>query len=270
MEYVTAIIATSHVDSHGDRLTVDALKSMVDQINSQYIPMIVEHDPRCPPLGRITSARLVRSDDGEYAVETTTQFFDAGEEPKLDVTGRSMPVRQVNDDFLHLVDDRSFASPEDQALLEELRNLISGKQETEVKKASDPISILQIAGMFPAGRIATGLLNKVGSDRWDTFKKKLSAIVKKKGQERGECLLIFRFVLLPEPGPVSIEIILTNPSGADINLFLGQGLRDLDQATPSLLLKSKDLSKIVTRYSEGKLTVSFAVRKDAVPVYFKL
>ncbi|MFC1916858.1 hypothetical protein ACFLX1_01835 [Chloroflexota bacterium] len=169
MKYVTARIATSHIDLHGDKLIVDALRSMVNQINSQYLPMTVEHDPRQPPQGRVISARLERLDDGEYAVETTTQIIEAGDKIEPDNTGRRMPLRKVDDESLHLVYDRSFTTPENQALIEELRYLVSGKKETEEKKALEPISVLQIVGLFIAGGIASGLLSKIGADCWDVF-----------------------------------------------------------------------------------------------------
>jgi hypothetical protein len=270
MKYTKGVIATSHVDRHGDRLTREALASMVEQINKYYIPQYYQHDPRIPPLGRAVHAELKQLDDGEYAVEATTQIFEAGDEIEPDNTGRKMPLRRVDDESLHLVDDRSFATPEDQALIEELRCLVSGKKETEEKKALEPVSILQIAGLFIAGGIASGLLSKVGADCWDAFKRKLSELARKKSQERGECLLTFRCMLKQQTEPMSLEVILTNPSETDIDLFLRQGLQDLDRVTPQLLSVGRNLSKIVLKYSEGKLEVSFGVRRDAVPVYFKL
>jgi hypothetical protein len=269
MKYAEGIFATSHIDRHGDKLTINALTSMVTQINSQYLPIIVEHDPRCPPQGRTISAQLEQLEDGEYAVKATSQLFEKGDNIEFDNTGRKMPIREVNDEFIHIIDDRSFATPDDQVSIEELRQIISGKKDTEEKKALDPISVLQIAGIFILGGIATGFINKIGADCWDAFKRKLSEIIQKKKEERSECLLIFRFLLKHQQNTISIEVILTNPSNTDIDLFLKEGLQDLDKLSP-YLLSNKNISKIVLEYSKGKLAVSFGVRSDAVPMYFHL
>lgn len=61
-----AIIATTHRDSEGDKLALEALYSLVDGIRSSYIPIWDEHDPRKPPLGRIASAEVCERNDGEY------------------------------------------------------------------------------------------------------------------------------------------------------------------------------------------------------------
>ena len=139
---------------------------------SSYIPNLLEHDPRIPPLGRVVSARLKQLEDGEYAVEIQTQMFEPGENIELDNSGRKMPMQGISDEYIHLIDDRSFESPEDQSSLEELRAIISGKKERAEKKALLPISVLEIGAVFVAGGIFTGLLNKIGADCWDAFKKK--------------------------------------------------------------------------------------------------
>ena len=269
MKYITGIIASTHVDLHGDRFSIEALKSLVDQANSQYIPSILEHDPRVPPLGRVVSARLTQLEDGNYGVEIQTQIFEPGDDIELDNSGRKMPMSRISDEYLHLIDDRSFYIPEDQSLLEELIVIMSGKKERAEKKALLPISVLEIGGAFVAGGIFTGLFNKIGADCWDSFKKKVSSVIEKKRKDRGQCLFTFRSVINQEPTPISLEVILTNPSESDIDNFLEYGIKELDRIAPQLLSVSPNVSRIVFEYAKNKLTISFGVRTDAVPVYWE-
>lgn len=76
-----AIIATTHVDSEGDKLAIEALHSLVDSICSSYIPIWNEHDPRHPPIGRIATAKVRERDDGEHEVVALLESFD-GSEPE--------------------------------------------------------------------------------------------------------------------------------------------------------------------------------------------
>ena len=79
MKKIKGIYATSNVDNHGKAFSVEALKMLVEQINNSYMPMGVEHDPRIPPIGRIISAKLIKRDDGSYAVEGISEIFEEGD-----------------------------------------------------------------------------------------------------------------------------------------------------------------------------------------------
>jgi len=269
MKVLEARIASSHLDLHRDKLTVEALESLVSQINAQYIPVNMEHDPRIPPAGRFVSACLERLEDGEYAVLGTAEVFEDGDCIPIGDPSRTMPIREVSDSLLHLIDDRSFSSPRDQAQLEDIRNLLGAMKETDEKKALDPTSVLIVAGAL-ATPFAAGFLGKAGSDTWDAVRNKLAAIINKKRQERGECLLVFRQNLVHDGEPVLVETILTNASEADIDQYFATGLLHLDQIVPRLLTHHKGLRRIVFEFSSGTLTLTFGVRRDAVPMNIKL
>ena len=53
-------IATSHIDLHGERLSLEALNSLARQINERYLPINVNHDIRRPIVGRMVHAEVVR------------------------------------------------------------------------------------------------------------------------------------------------------------------------------------------------------------------
>src|SRR5258708_6141776 len=75
-----AILTTTHVDSHFEKMSFSALESIVDLINRCHSPFVVEHDPRIPPIGRVLDARIKQLEDGEYGVEATIEMYEQGEE----------------------------------------------------------------------------------------------------------------------------------------------------------------------------------------------
>ena len=75
MKTLTARVVTTHVDRHGDVVTLAALEDMVEQVKAAYIPMFIEHDPRIPPQGRVTSAEITPRGDGEFAIDAKSSFL---------------------------------------------------------------------------------------------------------------------------------------------------------------------------------------------------
>jgi hypothetical protein len=269
MKHLKGIIATSHIDSQNERMTLAALESMVEQINTQRIPMSIEHDPRIPPQGRVVSAQLEELDDGEFAVVAISEVFEEGDEIEFRDDGREMPLREFGDDNLYIIYDNSYRDQSDQELLEEMRTLVSGGTSEYVKKSLDPITVLIIASGFIAGNIASGFFQKVGSDAWDSFKDKLKRLIGRRRGNKSENLLLFQFVIRDADRTLSIETILSDPDDRDIEVFFEQGLKGLDAKVPAYLEDNVHLKKLVLEYADGKLKVLFGVRRDAVPIHFE-
>jgi len=267
MKYVKGIIATSHIDRHGDMLSPEGLKNMVEQINTQYIPLIPEHDPRIPPQGRMKSAKLIKLKDGHYAVEGINEIFE--EEDEIDVVdpSREMPLPIYDSEVLQITYDRSYRDDESQHLINDISNLLGSSSQEYKKKALEPISILIIGGFYLLGKIASGFLGKLGSDVWEALKRKLKILFEKKKNEAKENLLMFQLSISVEGLIVNTEVILTNPSDDDIDSFFEKGLSKLDQILPSLINKYPEVKKIVFTFSNNDLSLLFSVRKDAVPIY---
>lgn len=77
------IIASTNVDSVGDRFTKEAILSMIEQSKNNYIRVTYEHDPRKIPIGRIIDTQLIEFDDGNFGIENTFEIFD-GNNPVCD------------------------------------------------------------------------------------------------------------------------------------------------------------------------------------------
>src|SRR5216684_6190010 len=132
MRRVTGVLATSAVDRHGERLSEGALQSMVEQVNSRWVTVGVEHDPRLPPAGRVVTARLVRRPD-EIAVEGVYDLFEEGDVIPLS-TERADFDNDRPDEF-GVPSDRSYREPGDRADIDELARLLGGRAKEEMKKS---------------------------------------------------------------------------------------------------------------------------------------
>jgi hypothetical protein len=269
MKYVKGIIATSHIDSHGDMLSPEGLKDMVKQINTQYIPIMIEHDPRIPPKGRIKSAKLIKLKDGHYAVEGIKEIFEEGDDISEVDSSREMPLPTNEFGVLQVMFDRSYGDKESQQIINDISNLLNSSPQKYEKKALEPISVLIIGGGFILGGIITGFFNKLGADAWDALKIKLKKLLqtKKKRKDAQDKLLIFQFTLFKEGVVVNTEVILTNPSDDIIENFLENGLKKLDYILPLHIEKFPEVKKIVFNYSNNNLSILFSVRKDAILIY---
>lgn len=80
------IIATTHVDSHGDKLSLSTLVDMRNIINEERtIRMSLNHDPLFPPLGQFTNARILKDNEsGEYLLAADMLVYDLYEQIEED------------------------------------------------------------------------------------------------------------------------------------------------------------------------------------------
>src|SRR5207245_5749517 len=83
MRRATGVVATSAVDADDDQLSERSLQALVDQVNDGWMPVVLEHDPRNPPVGRVVAAKLVRRQDESFAVEGEFELFENGDEIPL-------------------------------------------------------------------------------------------------------------------------------------------------------------------------------------------
>ena len=252
-------IASSHVDKQGDIFPVSVLSSMVDQANSSYIPFGVEHDPRIPPLGRIRKTRLKLLPDGECAIEGDVEFFDDQSLPALDKT-RKMPMPSLDKPMVAY--DRSYKDVENQKIIRKISRALGEKPKEEFKKSLDPVSALEILGLFVIGNFAGGFVNKIGADSWDVVKSGLKKLTRRgpKGQ-----LFSFIFDAQDDSGRIVVEMILTDPKSDDIEKFLSSDLPQLYGALKPILA-TEGLCKLVLESKCDKVKILYGVRSDCVPV----
>lgn len=266
MRIIQCRMVTTHVDLHGERFALEALESMRDHIRSSYLPFIYNHDPRCPPLGRVFSAEIVRLEDGEHALDAEVEMFESGPLPAL-ADNRSIAMRTLPTDGFHLTVDRTFSEPEFGESVDAIVRLFKTPPQLEVKKALEPIAVLGItAGVFVVGKFAGAFFSHLGNRAAVALSTRLKDIFRRKRADQTS-LLRFEFEFMHEGVNCRADVILTGPNDGEIDAFLAHGLSEVDKMLPLYLNQVEGLVRFVFVYSGGKLKLEFAVRRDAIPVF---
>ena len=268
MSIIEATVATTNVDSHNERMTVEALQSMVDAVNESYIPLGIEHDPRIPPQGRVIKAWLEQRDDGATAVKAEIEVFDGEHKTSPPNDAREIRIKTFVADQLLISFDRNFRGEDDQELLSRLAESLDAKLQEEFKKALDPISVLAIGGAFLLGGIAKGFLSKLGSDGYDLLKETLKKLFGKSKPGEKERLLVLEFEVSYQHERFIVEVIATNPTQEDIDTLLSVELRRLDSLVQRVFRPDAGLRKLVYELKDKNVALQFGVRRDGVPLKF--
>lgn len=269
MKKQKGVLVTTAVDRHGDRYTVGALRAMVDQINSKWIPFGVEHDPRIPPQGRVESAELKQREDGEYCVEGVIELFERNDPPSEVDDSREMPFRDVPPGQFELYYDRTFRDEDSMHNVERVAAKLGVEAKQEHKKAADPISVLLIS----AGAAATmafaksfgETLGKAAADGVTKGLKNLFSGPARRGQ--GDNLLVISYCCHTDHRVVEIQVILSNPSEATIDAYFDRGVKELERIAQGHLKTSARIRRIVYEFVGENIEYRYAVRTDARPVY---
>lgn len=266
MKRFEMVIATTHVDSQGERLTREALDSLVNSISTSYIPIGIEHDPRIPPQGRVDSGFVRQTSSGEFEAIAIMEIFETADEPSTLEEKREiiLPVHRVNG--LTVSYDWTHRSKEDQEDIKEIAAVLKNNPVYDVKKSADPISIIQLTGAFVLGGIAKGFVEQIGADGWNLIKKKLNDIFSRKKNRQGDQLFVFIALIERSSSKTEVEVILTNPSIKDMDVFLVSGLQTLDKVVCFYLDNAPDIRRLVFEIRAQELELKFAVRKDCYPL----
>ena len=208
MKIAEAILATTHVDSHKDVIALSALQGAVEQVKQRIIPVLVEHDPRQPPLGRIVSSRVEQLADGHFALIGTMELFEPDDHIPLSDDPREIHIAEPAFHKITVICDRSYSEDADQSILEALVTQIGGVKEEYTKKALVPLSVLAIVvGTFGALKFAGGFLEKAGADTWDALRGKLKQLMSRKRVKMIEHVLQFQFIV-PNLGKLTTQSII--------------------------------------------------------------
>lgn len=272
MKKIKAILTSTHRDLHGDRLTEDALRSLVEQISDHYIPSNYEHDIRIPPVGRTVSAEVVELVDGEFALFVETEVWERGDSLEtLQGDGRAIPVRIYPHETFSVGYDRMFSHGEGRALVDSLAELAGQDQAPRMtlKKSLDPVGILEIhTGILVVGAIGAGFLAKLGADIYDNLKKQLQSFFSEDSDR--DYILDFTLGVESADRQHEVHLLLSRPNPDDLEAFFDQRLEGLDFLVEQVLQlgTDTDIARIVVEWAEGALKLKYAVRTDGVPIHF--
>jgi hypothetical protein len=267
MTKMNARIMTTHLDRHGEQFLLSALQQIKKQIDNYIIPQGIDHDPRIQPIGRSLTAEVTKLEDGEYALDVLTEYFDDLETIE-DIKDKELVIHEYLLDDFEIRSDRNFRDETDKQLISEISNILqcSKPPEEEIKKALEPLSVIWICGAFVLGGISSGFFNKIGSDAFDLLKSKLATLFSKRKEGEKEKLLAFDFTITNKK--CNVEIILTNPTPDDIEKVMQEGFNRLDKILPKYfeIPTDKPIRKLVFENENGEeLKFKFGVRNDGIP-----
>lgn len=255
---------TTHVDAHDERFALSALEDGRRSTREYYVPVWFEHDPRLPPIGRIIDAEIVEMDDGEYALEATYELFDS-DGPVPYKRDRRMQTKDLSKGEFFLSFDQNMTTEQDQGSIKTIADAFGVEPQFEGKKALDPISVLTIGGAFVAGGIASGFLKSLGADLYAVVKEKVKEIMSRRKDGEQDKLFKFHSTILINGRSVDVDVIMTNPSPADIDSFFDSGINELDHLI-SHYLNDPSVARIVLDYQSRSLQIKFGVREDCAPL----
>jgi uncharacterized protein DUF4160 len=92
MQILGGIASSTHVDYHGQRMAKSALDQFALQVNTHYVPLLINHD-FSQRIGVNLSARVVELDDGEYALLMVSGIFEDEAERASFLSGSANTVR---------------------------------------------------------------------------------------------------------------------------------------------------------------------------------
>jgi len=266
MKRIEAVISTTRLDTQGERISREALDSLINSISTAYIPIGIEHDPRIPPQGRIASGYVREAADGEHEAVAMMEVFEDGDDFPESSDQRKLVIRAHSTEGLIISSDWTHRHEEDQEDIKEIAAIFGNKPEYDVKKAAEPISIITIAGAFVLGGIATGFLGQIGVDAWALVKDRLARLFARKNNRNGEQLLVFDALVDADSRKVEVVIILSNPSPEEIDKFLEAGLQIIDKVVPVYIHGSPDIRRLTFEVSGDKLELKFAVQNNCRPL----
>ncbi len=242
---------------------------MVEQLETRVVPMWIEHDPRIPPRGRIIDAEVREREDEEYELVGVVEvyeeedFQDGERVPKLD---RTIPTVFDEGDRDLVFYNRRFEEQDDQRDINEIARILDADPQKKEKRSAELLAVLELAGKFTLGAIASGFFGKIGADAYDALKSKIKEVMARKAEEEDEHLLVFNPVVEVDGRLVEVQVILTNPSDKEIEAFFEDGLPELDEVLP-LHTTHDTARRIVYEYENRTVQLKFGVREDGVPLF---
>lgn len=262
------IIATTHVDSHRERLALSALNMLVQDIKTAYIPLWVEHDPRIPPRGRVVDAWIKKLEDGESGVVAVIEEFEVGETPVFD-GARRMKIGEAECD-LSIRFDRTYRDRQSRALIADLATLLKVAAKQESKKSAEPISVLTFIAKAALGKIAETFWSGLSDETYKAVKAKLGILFRNRRKKSDDYIFRYRCVVIVGGREVEVDFLATAPSDERIERIFKQHLAAADKILQEYLPEHPEIARVVFDAGGAELKFSFAVRTDAVPVYSML
>ncbi len=208
-----SLMASTHLDSQGDRLSEEELKNIFEQIPDPYI-INQGHDISKPPCGKAFNKRIKRLSDGDLAILVDLEIYD--DQLQIDPRGLSIsfakkqPIEFANDANVLIRFNPHVIEKKDMHLLMELKNDLIIPDVIELRqKGLDPIHIVIIE--FILISLVRGFFEEAGHELFREFKNKLITIAESH-RKRNSMELIYHIIFKDTIGVNNVEVLVVVPS----------------------------------------------------------
>lgn len=264
------ILSGTHVDRHGDKMTLNALEQMAAIANSKYIPITDGHNIRKPPIGRIISGEIVPLPDGEYHLVVEGEIFENYDDlfPQLG-DGRKISFdfdqREI-DKFEFSIERDHRGLPEVNNLVDKLKSITEQKPRFYAKKTVtvDLVQLIISGGIFVIGAIASGFLKKIGEDAYVKLKDSLKEYFSTKRSFNEK--LQFTFYIKEEDSYCEITTLVIESNSETVEKIFDTQFSGLDSLISSIPIKQENIAKVYLEYENNQFMIKYAVRNDCVPL----
>lgn len=211
------IMATTHIDRHGERFAKEALEQMVEQFRESERPMwsYWNHMTTLPPIGVAIKEEVELREDGEYQLVAEIELLEEGDIeilPQSNTKGLDCAPEELEDilediepasGYLEIsYDPHNFEVNEVKPILQSLDALVETRAHLYVRKAELPPAVLWVLVAFAGGFIAR--LGELTADKTLELYRQLSEPFKsllKKAKPKPTADIIFS---IPIPGSSTI------------------------------------------------------------------
>lgn len=255
-----AVMSSTHVDLHGDKMTKETLEMAAKTINGNRKPRLgLEHDMTFPPMGRINNAKVIQGEDKEFYLVALQEHFDKrgqitlpdgtilikeffsdGGSPFAEVDFESSGEIEIS------IDKNNFTSfNEANNFYDELQSEINlpFKKMGLLRKShiTDPeivITLVELYGLYFLGaklfpKIADKFADKIGDDvakLYDLIKASAKKMVKYANPKNRPVTYILEF-----PGDTHIELIIKTENADKVaTAFTSEKIKPLREKAESM------------------------------------
>jgi hypothetical protein len=262
---VWQVLATSHLDRDFQIISKEALDGMAQQINEGPLRQLIEHDVSIPPLGKVTKARVVQLEDGEFALFGKFEAYNIGEQvivngeffTELVVPSNDQSLNPAFHEFVEFP-DISFDPkniPDEQAFQEWL-NSLDFIDQTNVSFHSrksllpDPEIVMNLGillGTVSPGVLITYFLGRTGKKTIDTAADNI-------GSDLGERIFRLYQILMKLPAGFVRFVAGTDRVSTSIAIVPGEPdvILVVKSNDPEVFERAADLSKIAECIERAK------------------
>ena len=229
----SGVLATTHLDRHGERFTKEDLEQIAKEetLSDHPIWLNWNHQTTLPPIGVFTHHRVQARQDGEYELVTDIEML--GDEDYEELQNSSIQVvddravailrtlEPATPSYLEIsYDTLNFAPVAVRPVVKSLNEIVPTREEPTVRKAEIPEAVFWVL----IGGIVSGFITRLGEVLADKALETGRSLLKQLGE---------RFAKLLELDPANRPDVIFSIHMPDTSTIIEGAVEDADKTTLS-------------------------------------